>query len=1151
MAFITLQEMAKKTGYTPPAPVKTPEPVVKVVQAPVKPQVSVVSKPTTNVSTPMPAVKPVKENTDSQRQQVPKETFTPTTNPTKLAVSFQDMAKKNGLQVTGVDMSKPPVPTKQVPVPSDTPESTAPSLFKMQTVQLSPQEIQMQNDLEKDGIIKSLIKAPIKDLIVTPGVRLAQVLTEIARPDVRAGERDITTTIPGLGAFDVPAQKTGVQGVKQIAGQGLSAASWLYAPEKVMNAGRQIFTDAAITAVKTGQPIATAAVRNAYWNVIKNGAKEGAILGGLDGLGRSLQEDKKWDDNAKDFIIGALFGGAAGAVLTGTGAAFSIAKNKTQFIQNELEKELIAGGMSPQQARQFASQAGFVKIADDAVKVVDNLQQKERGVMKTVRTGKVTSPELKSVIKAPENEANRFYDVATDKDALAFASSKIAEGVDSAHSFVKSGQYNKNVVATGLELIKKYDAEGSREYAYDIVEHLSKLATETGQANQAWSLYNNLSPEGIIGFAKKQLGKAGIELTPDLTDSLRKQAQKVAELPDGTFEKKLETAVMLKMISDKVPSTFLQKVSAVQTMAQLLNPKTIIRNIGGNSAFAGMEHASQHISNVLDKLTSVVTGKRTQGAPSLRTQAKGFKKGLLEAFEETKRGVDIDAEGKFGGSKKAFKGKIGGAFQKALDVALKVPDKAFYQGAFDDSLRVQMKIAGVSKPTEEMIERAIYDGQYRTFNDESLIAKGLQKIKKGLNSLTGSEDFGLGDAILKYPKVPGNILSRGIAYSPAGFMQTVFELAKPLFGKEFNQRAFVDSTSRALTGTALIGTGAILHKLGIITGKSDEDKDIRALENETGLGQYKVNTSALKRYVMSGFDAAAAKKEEGDTLASYDWLQPTSIGLSIGANIDQNAGKFSKRTASQTASDIAVSVAEGANTLAEQPLLQGLTRPLKYADSLVDAGLVTLKGVPASFIPTVLNQVRQISDPNMRDVRDSNWLKETFVTTPSNKIPGLSKNLPAKIDTLGNEQKYKGPIETFLSPATITKIKTNPTSRLVMDIYEKTGDAKAAPRIVPLTQSIVKFDGVDENGDFKTHSESIKITAKQANDMQKWIGQTTDKIFSGLSANEQFRNAPIEEQSKYLTGILSDINTVAKIKYIGHKPSKASVDAQAIYQMFP
>lgn len=216
--------------------------------------------------------------------------------------------------------------------------------------------------------IANIPKTAVQDLLVTPTIRTEQAIgsaIETFKPGTvdksLTGEEDITINTP-FGTYTVPAQKTGfLPAAKQIAGQGLKAASWLITPGALAGLGSRVVSNATIDAVRTGLPLTEGALQNVFWNVVKEGAKSGAVVGSIQGLGESLWTDKNASDTIKNTVIGALFGGALGATTAGAIAGFQIVKNKTQFIQDQITKELVAQGISPEQAKQFASSAGFIK----------------------------------------------------------------------------------------------------------------------------------------------------------------------------------------------------------------------------------------------------------------------------------------------------------------------------------------------------------------------------------------------------------------------------------------------------------------------------------------------------------------------------------------------------------------------------------------------------------------------------------------------------------------------------------------------------------------------------------------------------------------------------------------------------------------------
>ena len=152
-----------------------------------------------------------------------------------------------------------------------------------------------------------------------------------------------------------------------------------------------------------------------------------------------------------------------------------------------------------------------------------------------------------------------------------------------------------------------------------------------------------------------------------------------------------------------------------------------------------------------------------------------------------------------------------------------------------------------------------------------------------------------------------------------------------------------------------MGLGAALHRLGIITGGPDEDRDAEALNQQAGFGQYRFNVSGLKRFVKT-FDPEQAKIRPGDITVSYDWFQPAAISIALGADIDQNKGQ-----AQGVAGTLINAFTTGVNAFAEQPVAQGI-QTLFGQKEPADAIPAILKGIPASFVPTLLSQVKQLVD---------------------------------------------------------------------------------------------------------------------------------------------------------------------------------------------
>lgn len=319
-------------------------------------------------------------------------------------------------------------------------------------------------------------------------------------------------------------------------------------------------------------------------------------------------------------------------------------------------------------------------------------------------------------------------------------------------------------------------------------------------------------------------------------------------------------------------------------------------------------------------------------------------------------------------------------------------------------------------------------------------------------------------------------------------------------GQGFNQKAFVESAARAFTGSTLVGSGILLAKLGLITGRKKDKPGIRDLKREVGLGDYKINVTGLRRFVLSGMDPEEAKLRPGDTLATYDWFQPQAIDIAIGANIEENKGR-----PVGTVGTIADAISSGSETLAQQPLVSGLSRMFGYGDVVGGVG-ETLKGIPASFTPTLLNQIRLLTD-DIRRNPDAESPAEEGLNLVKMKIPGLAQGVSARLKPFGGESKiFKDDIDpaskaaqVFLSPANLSKFGTDPDTDLMMEL--------------------IKYDvPVGKQG--KT-LRKIELTQGERLDIDKMIGPMAKRLLRVVTQTKEYQAADDLQKQKILEGALT------------------------------
>lgn len=755
-------------------------------------------------------------------------------------------------------------------------------------------------------------------------------------------------------------------------------------------------------------------------------------------------------------------------------------------------------------------------------------------VQESQRTAAPVASELER--RTPEQQYDKRWN-AQDFEQAKYNIAMNREEVKDRLSKINKGSLRPNsvdIIAAQL-LIDEAQRKGDFGQAVQMVEDISQTLTKLGQAVQAASIWNRLSPEGVLRYAKRNT-EPGV-VTDAIAEQLYNRAKDIDAMPDGR-PKDIARAVLLRDIAAMTPPSKANQLATLLAMAQLLNPKTIIRNLGGNTIFMGAENVSKTLGAAVDAVAGLFSGKRSMratGMRGLKTQFNGFAKGWKDGLEEARAGVDlsptrtqfdIQAPG-------AFRGKIGTAGERLLNYALRVPDRAAFTAAYAESLLDQAqnialneKLTGdayekrvselVDNPTEPMNAQAVEDGLYRTFADNNITTSFFSGVKSTANVIgvgPRGQRFGLGNIILNYPKVPANLLNRMIAYSPIGAARSLYELSKlmPLtritieagqragvvpsdVDSRFNQRNFAMATARAAVGSiGLTAFGAMLKAIGLLDDK-EEDKQpaVAELRRRSGTGRYRINVSGLQRYIMGGFNREDASLRKNDLLVSYDWAQPLSASMAMGAN----AADMQGIEAALSAMD----------TIAEQPLVSGLMRSLSMfgstdGDRISNFVKGTIEAAPAAFVPTLLSQINQWADNTDREKWDPVF-SQRIINNVLAKLPVMSAWLPPRSYMGETAERYaqggNSFFNVFFNPSFAARYMPKPEAELMMNLYRSTGEKRGV------------IDRIDKKLRIPGQKESYELSAEQ------W-----------LRMNRNMQQAVVRRMNTDLRG-LTNINDVAR-----------------------
>ena len=711
---------------------------------------------------------------------------------------------------------------------------------------------------------------------------------------------------------------------------------------------------------------------------------------------------------------------------------------------------------------------------------------------------------------APENvkqntlDNQMTYEPITNKETLNKANAIVSsDSVKARELFdAPSKGISADDVALGesliVDAIKKGDSIGANKLIADLAEKL----TTAGQAVQAASIFKRLTPEGMLLYAQRVVNSANkdlverlgakapkVELTPEDSKFIIETMQRVQKMEEGR-PRSVEMARISRLLSDKVPSSLGSKIKAVQRITMLANFRTAVRNTTGNIIMGVAENLKDIPGTAIDMATSLVTKKRSTTLPSLTTQLKGAKKGLGESVSDQFNGISLaDLKGKTVGEKatllkesikkpistygaatqwelprkKIFQGKR--LYSKVLDGAeratgfmLESGDRPFFNAAFDDSIRSQMKLAKVTKPTDAMLEQAKKIAEDRTFQASTVLTKAGKSIHDAMN---GFKDFGFGDIVLPFVKTPANILLKAVHFSPLGLERAIREVTTQARRGKFDQKAFVDSISRSATGTGIIMAGYTLAQKGVITGTGDKDKDIASFERNLGKNDFSIKV--------------------GDTYFTYDWAQPMSLLVAVGADM-YIKGKNKK----EAENAVIEGIKSGGETLLKQSFLQGVQKMFGgYAP--MDNIESTIYGAPTQFIPTLSGQITQSKD----DVKRSTYggsPQQNALNAMKAKIPGLSTSLEPNVNTSGDVIKqFQGNnnfVNVFLNPAKTTQFKPNNVQKEILRLYQSTGDKTIFPKVAPRS--------------FTKDGNTINLTPKEITTFQQTMGKETESRMMGI-----------------------------------------------------
>ena len=425
----------------------------------------------------------------------------------------------------------------------------------------------------------------------------------------------------------------------------------------------------------------------------------------------------------------------------------------------------------------------------------------------------------------------------------------------------------------------------------------------------------------------------------------------------------------------------------------------------------------------------------------------------------------------------------------------------------------------------------------RLLNGDSRLFKGQLEVKDSPDESRSVRSIMFGEFVIAYPRVPANIINRGLAYSPFGVLRSIKQYrdaAKLAEGGPKNLREAKMAFSRALVGAGITALTYKLAELGIMSGEEEEQIRARELKRDiTGEARYQINTTALVRYLdgffnTGIFDEALAAKRQGDKLMTYDWAQPLAISAALGVNSSQTISRKERkkrvlRVEGPSALDVPLQgLVGGIRTVEEMPMLTGLRdlMGMGFGDRTVTENVVRIfEGMPSGFVPQIVNQVRQYTDNVRRDAYTGTTLQRV-VNRTINRLPFVSealnetykligKDMPKEIYTNGTNSLFN----VFVNPAFVTEYmpafgsdpELGDFALMMLEPYEEEGTSESLPRRIP---KVLKINNV-----------SYELSSDDKTKLRNYLANRITAISKANSA--EIKRASAQGQAETLGKVMS------------------------------
>ena len=781
----------------------------------------------------------------------------------------------------------------------------------------------------------------------------------------------------------------------------------------------------------------------------------------------------------------------------------------------------------------------------------------ERGFARNVSTDQNMAPELRESFR----EDPEMYFRLGNQKTLAKAQEIFDAGFESARSTLEQaiGQAQAGrklppeMVPLSRMVANQLARNGDVYSARKILSDISVELTQAGQLGQAAAIMRNTDPatktmtiDKLVQNLQKQLSNQGVDLQVD-SELLGAYANAETDAARDAALNAIE-----QNIADQIPSTLLDKWTALRYVNMLGNLKTQVRNLTGNVGMKLINMANNTVASWMESISSKASGgkiNRTRSAivgKDLKRAARAdFENVRQEALGDAKFSVENPSANAFyqgvKEKQRVFKTGLLEAYRKATNWAMNnehFGDEAFIRSAYTRSLAGYLKANNVTAEqfsdeswrnghrefVDQAREFAVKDAQEQTFRDHNTFSDWISRIGRRPDTPKAIQTLSAG--MMPFRRTPANVLVRAEEYSPLGLLNTAYLSAQKAAsetnlteargpgikgmagefarsGQDVTANDIINSLSKSLTGTGIFVLGMALANMGLLRGGPDDDEKQAEFDELTGHQDYSIELPNGLSFTI-------------------DWLTPAAMPLLMGAQLEKI-----REDGDVTLKDLETSLLSIADPMIQMSMLQGVNDTMdsiKFSDDNLGQIAVStaLDYLTQGLTNTLVGQVRRsISGDNTMTYVDKNsiipdWLQRELGSASKKSFTPAYNQVPY-IDAWGREEESEDPIirtiNNLLNPAYTSQVDVDTVEEELQRVYDATGESVFPSR----ADKTITSGGREKN-----------LTAEEYTSYAKDLGQTRYRYAQDAMRSSAYRSMSSGDKAKFIGKMYEVANAQAK-----------------------